>query len=137
VAGRDPRAVRVKITKCFSRFAFALVTSRQLFRHPACQERHYILAKILKFHSEHGTPTELFRQDMLAACAQLPKASLASEKKTLHDHLADIARKRGPQPMADLISIVLARVKLRQLELKTVRGEDPNTHAQTEEPTTP
>ncbi len=136
-AGKDPRAVRIKVNKCFSRFAFALLTSRQLFRHPACQERHYILGKILKFHTEHGTPTELFRQDMEAACAQLPKQCLAGEKKTLDEHLAALAHKRGPQPLADLISIVLARVKLRQLESKVVRAEDPNAHAQCQEPTTP
>jgi transposase len=128
-AGKDPRAVRIKVNKCFTRFAFALLTSRQLFRHPACQERHYILGKILKFHTEHGTPTELFRQDMEAACAQLPKGCLAGEKKDLKEHLADLARKRGPQPLADVISIVLARVKLRQVESTVVRAEDPHTHA--------
>jgi transposase len=136
-AHKDPRAIRVKITKCFSRLALALLTSQRMLRHEACQERHYILGKILKFHTEHGTPAELFRQDMLAACAQLPKGSLAGERKNLDDHLADLARKRGPQPVADLISFVLARIKLRQLESKVVRAEDPNAHVQTEQPTTP
>lgn len=135
-AGRDPRAVRIKVNKCFTRFAFALLTSRQLFRHPACQERDYILGKILKFHSAHGTPTEQFREDMQAACAQLPKGCLAGEKKNLDEQLAALARKRGPQPLADLISIVLARVKLRQLQ-SHVRSEDPSAHAQAQEPTSP
>jgi transposase len=128
-AGKDLRAVRIKVNKCFTRFAFALLTSRQLFRHPACQERHYVLGKILKFHTEHGTATELFRKDMEAACAQLPKGCLAGEKKNLDQHLADLARKRGTQPLAELISIVLARVKLRQVESKNVRAEDPHTQA--------
>jgi transposase len=136
-AGKDPRAVRIKVNKCFTRFAFALLTSRQLFRHPCCQERHYILGKILKFHHEHGTPSELFQQDLLAACAQLPKQSLAGERRNLAEHLADLARKRGPQPLADVISIVLARVKLRQLQSTAVRAEDPNTLASCREPTTP
>lgn len=134
---KDPRWIRVKVSKCFSRLAFAMLTAEQLFRHPCCQERHYILGKLLKFHTELGMPSTLFKEDMLAACERLPKNLLANETKPLHEQLDKLARKRGPQPLADLISIVLARVKLRQLQSDTMRSEDPYAHAQTKEPTSP
>jgi transposase len=136
-AGKDPRWIRVKIAKCFSRLVFAMLTTGEVLRHPCCQSRHYVLGKLLEFHTEHGTPTELFRQDMLLACERLPKNCLTGEAQTLNHQLNQLARKRGPHPLADLITIVLARVRLRQLQSETMRSEDPNTHAQTEEPTTP
>jgi transposase len=55
-AGKDPRWIRVKLSKRFSRIAFAMVGRRCLFNHPACQQRHYILDKLLAFHREHDTP---------------------------------------------------------------------------------
>src|SRR5262245_22361399 len=137
VLGKDPRWIRVKIVKCFSRLAFAMLTSRQLFRHPCCQERHYILGKLLEFHTEHGTPPAQFQQDMLAACEHLPKRVLADEAVTLREHLDKLACKRGPQPVADILTIVLARVKLRQLQSEAMRARDPNAPAQSEEPTSP
>lgn len=135
--GKDPRWIRVKIAKCFSRLLFAMLTSGQLFRHPCCQDRHYILGKLLEFHTEHATPTAQLQEDMLAACQRLPKNVLADEAKPLTEQLNQLARKRGPQPLTDLITIVLARLRLRQLQSETVRSEDPSAHAQTEEPTSP
>src|SRR5207244_9434151 len=54
-AGKDPRWIRVKVAKIFSRLTFALVGGPQLFPHPCCQPRHAILGKLLAFHGEHGT----------------------------------------------------------------------------------
>jgi transposase len=134
---KDPRWIRVKIVKCFSRLAFAMLTSQQLFRHPCCQERHYILGKLLEFHSKHGTSPAQFKEDMLAACEQLPARLLGEEAAPLREQFDKLAHKRGPQPVADILAIVLARVKLRQLQSESARVEDPSSRAQAEEPTSP
>jgi Transposase IS116/IS110/IS902 family. len=57
-AGKDPRWIRVKVAKSFSRLAFAMVAGRQLFPHPCRQPHHYVLGKLLEFHAEHGTDPE-------------------------------------------------------------------------------
>jgi transposase len=115
-AGKDPRGVRVKVAKIFSRLAFAIVAGRQLFPHPCCQPRHYILAKLLAFHNEHGTEPMAMRHDLEAAVAQLPLKSHAAEAEPLHKELDALARRRGPQPVAELIPLVLARLAGRVVQ---------------------
>jgi len=134
--GRDPRWIRVKVAKAFSRLAFAMLTSHQLFPHPCCQDRHYILGKLLQFHTEHGSASPLFHQDMLAACEQLPRKLLREEAEPLRELFDKLAHKRGPQPIADILAIVLARLELRAVQSSS-RAEDPNSRAPAQEPTTP
>jgi transposase len=133
---KDPRWIRVKVAKCFSRLAFAMLTSHQLFPHPCCQDRHYILGKLLQFHTEHGSASAQFQQDMLAVCEQLPRKLLREEAVPLRELLDKLAHKRGPQPVADILAIVLARLELRRLQSPS-RAEDPNSRAPAQEPTTP
>src|SRR5205823_4793021 len=45
-AGKDPRWIRVKVAKSFSRLAYALVAGQQFGPHPCLQERHYLLDKV-------------------------------------------------------------------------------------------
>src|SRR5207248_459081 len=92
-AGKDPRWVRVKVAKIFSRLAFALVAGRQLFPHPCCQPRHYVLGKLLAFHSEHGTDPQALRQDLEAAVEQLPAQARAAEAEPLQRELDALARR--------------------------------------------
>jgi transposase len=109
-AGKDPRWVRVKVAKIFSRLAFALVAGRQLFPHPCCQQRHYILGKLLAFHSDHHTEPQALRRDLEAAADQLPAKARAAEAEPLQQELDALARRRGPQPLAEIIPLVLARL---------------------------
>jgi transposase len=115
-AGKDPRWVRVKVAKIFSRLAFALVAGRQLFPHPCCQPRHYLLGKLLAFHTEHGTDPAALRQDLEAAVAQLPAKSCATEAERLQQELEALGRRRGPQPLAEIIPLVLARLAGRVVQ---------------------
>jgi len=116
-AGKDPRWVRVKIAKNFSRLAFAIVGGRQLFEHPCLQQRHYILGKLLEFHSEHRTDPAQMREDLEAVIDQLPAKSRAEEAKPLQEFLDELAkRRRGPQPLANIIPLVLARLGLAVVE---------------------
>jgi transposase len=115
-AGKDPRWVRVKVAKIFSRLAFAMVAGRQLFPHPCCQPRHYVVGKLLTFHSEHGTDPTAMRRDLEAAVEQLPPKSRAAEVEPLQKELDALARRRGPQPLAEIIPLVLARLAGRVVQ---------------------
>jgi hypothetical protein len=122
-AGKDPRWLRVKVAKIFSRVAFALLASRQLFPHPCCQPRHYILDKLLTFHHEHGTPAALVQQDLDAAIGQLPRGHYRQEATPLTERLDELARqRRGPQPLATILPLVLARLGCQRVQLEP-RGE--------------
>ena len=115
-AGKDPRWVRVKVAKIFSRLAFAMVAGRQLFPHPCCQPRHAILGKLLAFHSEHGTDLPALRRELEAAVDQLPPQSRVVEAEPLQKELDALNRRRGPQPLAEIIPLVLARLAGRVVQ---------------------
>jgi transposase len=123
---KDPRWVRVKIAKTFSRLAFALVAGRQLFPHPCCQPRHYILQKLLEFHSEHATPPEAMRRDLETVVAQLPAHSRAEEARPLQERLDDLGRRRrGPQLLATILPFVLARLGVPAVQSEVDEGAGP------------
>lgn len=115
-AGKDPRWLRVKVAKRFSRLAYAIVAGRQLFPHPCCQPRHYILGKLLAFHAEHDTPPAELRQDLETVVTQLPAKTRGEEQQPLQEHLDDLSRRRGPQPLAEIIPLILARLGMPVLE---------------------
>jgi transposase len=114
--GKDPRWLRVKIAKIFSRLAFALVAGRQLFPHPCCQPRHYLLGKLLAFHSEHATDLVAQLRDLQAVVEQLPAKSCHDEADALQEQLDALLKRRGPQPLGDIIQVVLARLAARMLQ---------------------
>ena len=121
-AGKDPRWVRVKVAKIFSRLAYALVAGQQLFRHDCCQPRHYILGKLLEFHSSHRTAPEQIRQDLETVIGQLPATARAAEAPPLQKVLDELnQRSRGPQPLAKILPLVLARLGQRMLQSEAVR----------------
>jgi transposase len=115
-AGKDPRWIRVKVAKSFSRLAFAMVAGRQLFPHPCRQPHHYILGKLLEFHTEHGTDPEAMRRDLEAVVEQLPGRSRAAEARPLQEQLDHLAHRRGPQPLAQILPLVLARLAGRMVQ---------------------
>jgi transposase len=118
--GKDPRWVRVKIAKSFSRLAFAIVAGRQLFPHPCLQPEHYVLSKLLAFHGEHRTPPADVRRDLETLTDLIPARRRAAEAKPLQEQLDDLAqRRRGPQPLAEILPFVLAR-----LGLPTVQSQE-------------
>jgi hypothetical protein len=121
-AGQDARWIRVKVVKIFSRLAYALVAGQQLFRHDCCQPRHYILGKLLEFHSAHHTQPEQIRQDLETVIAQLPAKARAEEAPPLQKLLDEISQRgRGPQPLAKILPLVLARLGQRVLQSEPVR----------------
>ena len=89
-----------------------MVAGRQVFRHPCIQGRHYILDKLTAFHRDHDTPMPEVLADLQAAVGQVPPREHAAEAKPLHEELTKIqeGRRRGPQPLADILPVVLARL---------------------------
>jgi len=110
--GKDPRVSHVRVACRFCRIAFQIVAGRQVFRHPAIQQRHYILDKLNVFHREHHTPLDQTMPDLLAAIEQLPRSVHAQEARPLQEELDKIkaGRRRGPQLLGDILPIVLARL---------------------------
>ena len=78
------------------------------------RERGYILDKLLAFHLEHDTPYEQIMRDLHHAYAWIPIKEHTAEAAPLADRLSATraGRKRGPQPLAEILAIVLARLGL-------------------------
>ena len=110
--GKDPRHTHVKVVKTFSRVGFAMVAGRQIFRHPCMRERGYIVDKLLAFHTEHDTPWPETLRDLEHAIDQIPRKYHADEAKPLLDRQREAlrSRKKGPQPLSQILAVVLARL---------------------------
>lgn len=110
--GKDPRHTRVKVALRFCRIAFQMVAGRQVFHHPSIQGRHYILDKLTAFHRAHDTGMAEVLRDLQAAVGQIPSREYAAEAKPLAEELQKIqdGHRRGPQPLGDILPIVLARL---------------------------
>jgi transposase len=108
--GDDPRLVHTRVGLRFCRIAYHLVAGQRVFRHPAARERSYILDKLLAFHNDHGTPIQQTLADLHLALTQIPKVEHADEAKPLAERLRHSRRARGPQPLAEILPLVLARL---------------------------
>ena len=117
--GKDPRHPRVKVGFRFCRIAFQMVAGRHVFRHPGIQGRHYILDQLTAFHREHATDMVVVLRDLQAAVDQVPRPEHAAAAQPLHEERQRIhdGRRRGPQPLGDMLPIVLARLGVGVLQL--------------------
>ena len=109
-ANRSLRAA--KIASRFSRIAFQMVAGRRVFRHPSMRERDYILDKLLAFHVAHHTPWLEVREDLDQSLLHIPAKEHAAEAVPLVDRMraAGAGRKEGPQPLSEILALVLARL---------------------------
>jgi hypothetical protein len=110
-AGQDPRHTHVKIALRFCRIAYQIGAGRQVFRHPGIQQQSYILDNRNAFHREHQTALAFHLGDVQAAIDPLPRAAYAREAQPLAEELQRIqeGRRYGPQPLGDILPVVLAR----------------------------
>jgi transposase len=124
--GKKAGPARVKVAMRFARISFQIVAGQQVFQHPGMQQRHYILDKLNTFHREHQTPMAAVMRDLQAAVEQLPRAAYAPEALPLAEELAKIkaGRRHGPQPLADILPIVLARLGVVLVESKESGEKD-------------
>jgi transposase len=116
--GKDPRHTHVKVALRFCRIAFQMVAGRRVFRHPGIQGRHDILDKLTAFHRAHATDMFDVLHDSQAAVDQLPRPEHAAEAQPLHEELQRIqgGHRRTPQPLGDILPIVLARLGVGVLQ---------------------
>lgn len=123
---KDARWIHVKVAKSFSRLAFVMLTGRCVYPHPCCQPRHAICDKLLAFHHEHKTDIQRALQDIDQAIVQLSGNARRQEIQLLREQLDPACRRRrGPQTLAKIIPVVLARLGIRTLQSRT-EGEDPD-----------
>lgn len=121
---QDERYIRTKIATKFTRLLFQLVSGRQPMRHPGMREHDYILDKLMKFHQDHGTPIPRMLADMQRAMDELPDGSRAAEAKPLAAALEkSLAAKRGAKPLADVLTLVLARLGVGAVQSETDGSE--------------
>lgn len=115
---KDARDRHVRVGLRFCRIAFQMVAGGQVFCHPGMQERHYVLDKLNAFHRKHKTPMGEVLSDLQNAIAQVPQAEHPVEAVPLAEELERIraGRRRGPQPLADILPMVLARLQGRVLQ---------------------
>jgi hypothetical protein len=116
-AGRDPRAVRVRVACRFCRIAYHMVAGQMVFNHPSCQRRDSILDKLIVFHRGHDTPCDQVLRDLKAAALQLSPKTQTTEDPQLASELADLVVKRksnarcaqthGPCSLGDILLDIL------------------------------
>jgi len=117
LAGKDPRHTHVKIAFRFCRIAYQIVAGRQVFRHPCLQGRGYILDKLSAFHVAHGTPSNEVLEDLQSALQQIPVKEYHAEAQPLAEQLQNAQKgRKGPQLLADILPIVLARLGVGSIQ---------------------
>ena len=123
-AGKDPRHSHVKVGARFCRISYHMVAGRQVFRHPCLRERSYILDKLLAFHTEHQTPMPETLQDLNQALEHVPSREYPAEARPLAERMEKLSRRRakGPQPLGDVLALVLARLGVGRVQ-STESGE--------------
>jgi transposase len=116
-AGKDPRWIRVKVAKSFTRIAYAILAGDDPFRHPCLQADGYVTRKLNKFHVAHETPVAEVLTCLRAAIEQLPRAQHAHEARPWQQaYERQQARRRGPLPLSEIILEVLAGLGVGTLE---------------------
>jgi transposase len=123
-AGKSKKHNHVKVALRFCRIAYRMVSGRQVYRHPAQQERHYVLQKLIAFQHEHDTPVVQCQRELMAAASQVPASAHAAEAVPLQEELKRIesGKRRGPQVLAEILPMVLARLGIGGVE-STESGE--------------
>ncbi len=116
--GKDPRKAHVKVASRFSRLAYLIVAGRQILPHPCLQQRGYILDKLITFHQEQRSPPDRMMNDLQAAATQLPRNEYPQEAVPLFKRLQETraARRRGPQPIAEILPLLLAKLGLGEIQ---------------------
>ena len=62
------------------------------------------------------TPLQQMRQDLETVAGQLPDKTRAEEARPLRERLEELGKRRGPQPLREIIPIVLARLGSKKVE---------------------
>jgi hypothetical protein len=126
-AGKDPRDTHVKVGSRFCRIAYQMVAGRQVYRHPSCQPRSFVLRKLIDFHREHGTAMVQVMADLDAAAGQVPRDQHQSEAEPLVELLSQARRARtgGVRMIGEILPEVLARLGVHLVRSSPSGEADP------------
>jgi transposase len=126
--GVNRRVMCVRAAKRFCRIAYQMVAGGQVFRHPSCRERHYIIEKLSKFHVDHETAMNQVLCDLRAAAEWIPPAERGAEAKPLQAAMSQAASRHrsGLCRLADVLPQVLAKLEVPLVESKPT-GENDHT----------
>src|SRR5512135_3938 len=126
-AGKDPRDTHVKVGSRFCRIAYQMVAGRQVYRHPSCQHRSFVLRKLIEFHREHVTAMSQVMADLDAAAGQVPRDQHRSEAEPLVALMSQARRARtgGIRRLGEVLPEVLARLGVHRLESSSSGEADP------------
>lgn len=126
--GKDPGRTHVKVASRLSRIVFQMVAGRRVFRHPSQRGRDYILDKLLAFHRDRHTPLPQVLEDLKTAIAHIPTPEHPAEavplKRILQESWA--LKRRGPQPIVEILPIVLALLDAGPVKSKCSEDQDPS-----------
>ena len=105
--------------------AYQMVGGGQVFRHPGCQQRDYILRKLSCFHADHGSSMAQVMTDLQAASDHIPKSEHAPEAKSLFEAMQPSNRRQqcGPRRLGEILPEVLAKLGVTTVELQS-KGEN-------------
>ena len=145
--GANRRVAVVRAAKRFCRIAYRMVAGRQVYRHPSCRERHYILAKLSTFYIDHETTLEQVSRDLRAAVDWIPQAEYAAEGRALEAGSPSAPRagaapatvppegaarppisnrrRTGPRPLSAILPEVLLRLGVTMVESSASGETDP------------
>jgi transposase len=146
-SGAGRRAAVVRAAKRFCRIAYRMVAGRQVYRHPSCRERHFIIEKLSMFYIEHEIPLEQVSRDLRAAVDWIPRAEYAAEARPLEAGLPSAppggavptaagprraarppssnGRRTGPRPLRAILPEVLLRLGVTMVESRASGETDP------------
>jgi transposase len=126
-AGKDPRDTHVKVGCRFCRIAYQMVAGRQVYRHPSCQHRGFVLHKLTEFHRGHGTAMGRVLADLGAAAGQIPRDEHPAEAEPLVAALSQArgTRTGGVRMLGEILPEVLARLGVHRVESSPSGEADP------------
>ena len=126
-AGKDPRDIPVRVGSRFCRIAYQMVAGRQVYRHPSCQHRGFVLHKLTEFHRGHGTAMAQVMADLDAAAGQIPRDQHPAEAEPLVAALSQARRSRtgGVRMLGEILPEVLARLGVHRVESRPSGEPDP------------
>jgi transposase len=94
-AGAGCRAVVVRAAKRLCRIAYRMMAGREVFRHPSCRERHYIIDNLIRIFYNNYIHMDQVLHDSHEAVNRLPPGKYAAEAERLR---AAVLPARGPVP---------------------------------------
>jgi transposase len=117
--GKDPRDIRVKVTGRFCRIAYYMVAGGKVYQHPCARDRHYILAKLIKFSIANGLAASELKKNLAAAAAQVHRRGGRDEAAALEEEIAQVRKCRGAglKSVGEILPEVLCDLEMRLVTL--------------------